>query len=899
MQWLVTKPSGVLASVRRYLDEVLGDEALRSSDDIRLARLRLFVVLGLLSTGYYSCHDVLHGSYWTAGLHSVAFLLLGVSGFLLRDSQKVRFVSHLVIALMTILLGVIPLWDGHIHAPGLWPLVLVSAVAGFLFKSKVVVRYALLNVAMVLMNWGLGPYFDHLPRVTGTDAQWLQLRVITLVVFGGLIVIGAASSIRARKRIEIRTQAMWTRAQEENVAKRSKSVFLATMSSELQVPMIGLARLAERMRACASKTPLSQPVEEICASAARLVHILASVSDLAHLEAGTVELSEAPFTIGVLLDALGEQFSDQARAKDLSLRITDEFGPKTLRGDPKRIYQVVASLVDNAIKFSDEGQIQVHVVRGPSLSSQESELCTLVIRVRDQGIGMNEAQRQRVFGRFEQVHPEEKRQRGGCGLGLAVSQRLVRLMGGRLEVESEEEKESVFTCTLPLKVEDVDQTDADLSTVLGFDWIDARKFEEKEELAQGEDDDSGDEPELGGFVRVVAPLILVFLARAAFHADLFAAMMHGLCFVGLAICGARVLGKRLRAGVWLAFVVIVAVSIVSQSILDASLYSEALWSVVLTPIIVAYAFGLRYASLAAGFAAAVIALVAARVAPGVGFELGQDPVLFTVATRFAFILAVVGSSDLIMRGSRAKILALQEEQASVREIGRAAKEANEEKDRFFSRIAEEIGAPLRTILEIADTKTNKSKASPKQVELLNRTSRCARAIFCLLDRSLLRAGAENPTRLDPEGEFDLRQLVEDACLLFQDEAQSRNIDIKVEDSQNSRWVRGDCARVLELLTLMMSYTLSAANAGSVVLVVKDIAAATDDRSALRLEWRCEANRAQDLLARPERDRAWARAQDTARLLGGELQCLGEELGVYRSELAITFDLQARSFTEAA
>lgn len=888
-----SRPFGLVGLCRRYFDRVVGDQAAGSPDEIKAARLRLFMVLGVMSSSFYALHDFSLGSYWTAGLHSVAFALLSVSAILLRGTRRLRVVSHLVVTVLTLLLGLIPLWDGHIHAPGLWPLVVVVVSAPFLFRSETVLRYSLVSAGMVLVNLALGPYFDHLDRITQTDSQWLQLRIITLLMFGGLILIGGTSSIRARRAVQSNTEALRARAREEDVAQRSKSVFLATMSHELQTPVSALLHLVQQLRSSTPSPALQESFDGMSQSSMRLSSMLDAVLDLARLETGSVELCDAPFSVGVLLERLHCEFSSQAEQKGLCLRVADGLGPVRLQGDVDRIYQVVAALVDNAIKFSASGKIEVHASREITAPSESSEVESLVVQVVDEGIGMNESQLGRLFGQFEQVHEDEALQRGGCGLGLAVSQRLVRLMGGSLEVESRAGQGSVFTCRLQLAKVNSDRVETDFSTVLGLDFLkdlgsDILPLDDPD----GEHVQAGD-PELGRFLMVIAPLILAMTVRALFAVDVGAAILQACCLAGLAMSATRTVGRRLGAGAWTLFISMLTLSVGAQSVMDGSIRSEALWSVSLPPIIVAYVFGLRHAALAVFGASGLIVMIAWGLLPQGNFELAQDSVLFTVASRFAFLLAFVGATMLITAGSRAKIVAMQKLQTSVRELSLAAERANQEKSRFFVRIAEEFGAPLRSTLDVAGSHAIRRRVGAEQAKWLEDIDRCARAIFCLLDRALLSAGAAYAADVDPDERFDLRRVIDDTCLLFRNEAQCRGIELLVDDAQLERSCIGDCARVLELLTLLMSYSLSSASSGPLVVSVNGGALGSRRAQDLTIELRFQVGRSEDPLQtqiQSRRESTWGRALEIADRLGGTLRAF--DTGTRERWIQLTMQLQA-------
>jgi PAS domain S-box-containing protein len=230
-------------------------------------------------------------------------------------------------------------------------------------------------------------------------------------------------------------------------ASRAKSTFLANMSHEIRTPMnaiIGLNHLLLREIAA----PKARDWLVKAGDAARhLLGILNDILDLAKIEAGRLELAESDFALAEVLGRSADMLRERATEKGLGLAIElDPRLPGRLHGDPLRLGQMVTNYVVNAIKFSEQGEIRVR-----ALVLEDAPAGVLLrIEVQDQGIGLAEADRARLFSPFVQADSSPTRERDGTGLGLAIVQRLAALMGGEAGVSSTLGAGSTFWLTARL-----------------------------------------------------------------------------------------------------------------------------------------------------------------------------------------------------------------------------------------------------------------------------------------------------------------------------------------------------------------------------------------------------------------------------------------------------------------
>ena len=232
-------------------------------------------------------------------------------------------------------------------------------------------------------------------------------------------------------------------------ATASKSMFLANMSHEIRTPMNGIIGLIELAQQQELSTTVKGYLDKAAYSGQILLSVINDILDFSKIEAGKLKIEEVSFSLHSLFDNLIAVIALRAKEKNLSVHFTvNPKIPPQVIGDPLRIAQIIMNIGNNAVKFTEQGRIDIEF---DGNLNEKGNVLNLTMRITDSGIGMSAAQLDRIFKPFTQADGSTNRKYGGTGLGLAIVSQLTELMNGRLDATSTMGKGSTFEVELPLK----------------------------------------------------------------------------------------------------------------------------------------------------------------------------------------------------------------------------------------------------------------------------------------------------------------------------------------------------------------------------------------------------------------------------------------------------------------
>jgi signal transduction histidine kinase/CheY-like chemotaxis protein len=326
---------------------------------------------------------------------------------------------------------------------GIIPATLISLAT--IFSVMLVKHYWRLCAVIISASSTLLVPFADLPY---EKAIWLRLSISNAIV--AIMVLALVSYLEKALVASLdKSDEMKKALIREREANQTQSKFLATMSHEIRTPMNGILGLLDVMLSTDMSEKQRSHLEKIKYSGDVLHRVLNDILDFSKLTAGKLIIENVPINIHQLIVDASAVFQSEAQFKgiDLVFRVDDNVKP-SLIGDPTRITQVMNNLVNNAIKFTDTGKVNIDL----AITHQTDTMQTLEFCVSDTGIGIPNNSKERIFSAFTQADDSTVRKFGGTGLGLKIAKNLVEQMGGQIWVDSVEQEGSQFFFTLSLRV---------------------------------------------------------------------------------------------------------------------------------------------------------------------------------------------------------------------------------------------------------------------------------------------------------------------------------------------------------------------------------------------------------------------------------------------------------------
>lgn len=307
--------------------------------------------------------------------------------------------------------------------------------------GAVLMAFMLSMIASRAISRPLTDLAVHLDKSGETGTLWGELRLDSSTREVNLLAAALNHAASSRRHVEAELQKAREAAE---AASRAKSQFLANVSHEIRTPMNGILGMTELVLDSELAPEQREDLEIVKSSAHGLLTIINDILDFSKIEAGKLDLEIIEFDLRGNLRETIEMQQPSAEQKGLILTCQVRSGtPEIVVGDPQRLRQILINLVGNAIKFTARGQVLVRV----ELEEQNQDECVLHFVVQDTGIGIPMDKQEVIFEAFSQADGSTTRKYGGTGLGLTISSQLVRMMQGRIWVESEMGRGSSFHFT--------------------------------------------------------------------------------------------------------------------------------------------------------------------------------------------------------------------------------------------------------------------------------------------------------------------------------------------------------------------------------------------------------------------------------------------------------------------
>ena len=406
---------------------------------------------------------------------ALAFLFAGLSFWLLNRRRKYAYLFSQIASLLALAISLLAIIgylyvDRTLYRVATYiPMALHTAVTFFILTIGILFASSQHAVMSVIMHKNIGgkisrillPITLLIPVIFGwlrVEAQrrgminlefGTALMAISIIMVFTVLIWGLAWSINRtdekRKKAE---EAMLIAKLEAEQAKKIQEQFLANMSHEIRTPINGVIGMVQLIATTQLSTEQKEYIDIINESASNLLVIINDILDVTKMQVGKIALEEVNYSLQDNVRTLIKIFSFKTAAKGIALNCEIAPNvPQLLSGDPVRLNQILTNLINNAIKFTEKGEVKLSV----DIISEDDKTINLRFVVQDTGIGIAEDKIESVFESFTQASSDTTRKYGGTGLGLTISRQLIELQGGTISLVSKLGAGSSFSFVLPVK----------------------------------------------------------------------------------------------------------------------------------------------------------------------------------------------------------------------------------------------------------------------------------------------------------------------------------------------------------------------------------------------------------------------------------------------------------------